>query len=190
MKRPVPLAVAAAFLLLAGCGNERVVSDLPAPAYTPGELAYAASDRDLRVVIHGNPFGGDGERFGDRVTDYMQNHVFGVRTHFTIRPDQTARPDYRVVLAFNPAQNTLNSELCRNAAIPTRPPGGAIVVQGAFCRGGGALTSATGWLDEVKTMEDPDFRQLIGDLTFSLFPTKRAEADDRLDHPVFRRSRP
>ena len=161
----------------AACSNERVTADQPSPAYTAGEVAYAAADRDLRVVIYGNPFGMGAQSFGQLVTDNMQTRIIGVRTNFTTTPNQTARPDYRVVFAFNPAQTMLNSYLCSGQPIQTSPPGGAIVVQGAFCRGGGSLTSATGWLDRPQGPADPDFKALISDMTFALFPTRRAEAD-------------
>lgn len=176
-RRPLALALTGAALLfpLAGCMNERVVASEPAPAYTLSEVAYAASDRDLRVVIHGNPFGGSAQSFADAVLPAMQNRVMGVRTRLTTTPNQTARPDYKVVLAFNVAENMLNSSLCTDGAIPTRPPGGAIVVQGAFCRSGGALTSARGWLDRPQGTDDSDFRHLISDMTFALFPTRRAD---------------
>lgn len=170
-------AVLALCAVAAACTNERVVSDLPTPAYTAGEVAYAAADRDLRVVIHGNPFGTDPQAFGQLVTDNMQNRILGVRTNFTTTPNETARPDYRVVFAFNTAQTTLNSTLCGPQTIPTSPPGGPIVLQGAFCRSGGALTSATGWLDRPAGPADPDFWQLISDMTFALFPSPRAGAD-------------
>ena len=170
--RPAVLSVC---LALAACG-ERVVSDEPAPAYTMQEVAYAASDRDLRVVVHGNPFGGDQQAFGQTLTGMMQNRIMGVRTNFTTTPGPTARPEYRVVIAFNLAQNELNSALCANPTLPTKPPGGPIIVQGAFCRGGGPLTSATGWLDRPQSVQDPMFRDLIGDLTYSLFPTRRADS--------------
>ncbi|MGF7176121.1 hypothetical protein [Azospirillum doebereinerae] len=170
------LAFSGMALLLGGCMNERVVASEPAPAYTLSEVAYAASDRDLRVVLHGNPFGGDAESFARKVLPSMQNRVIGVRTNLTTTPNDTARKDYKVVLAFNVAETMLNTGLCTNGPIPTRPPGGPIIVQGAFCRGGGAMTSATGWLDRPQGPDDPDFRQLITDMTFSLFPSRRADS--------------
>lgn len=173
-------AVLAACLALAACG-ERVVADEPAPAYTLQEVAYAASGRDLRVVVHGNPFGGDQQSFGRTVTGMMQNRILGVRTNFTTTPGPSARPDYRVVLAFNLAENELNSALCSRPTLPTRPPGGSIIVQGAFCRSGGVLSSATGWLDQPRSIQDPSFRDLIADMTYSLFPTRKAEGCGGLD---------
>nr|WP_204367274.1 hypothetical protein [Methylobacterium sp. B34] len=160
---------------LAACTNERVVASEPTPAYTRSEVAYAAGNRDLRVVLHGNPFGLPPDRFAEAVLPHMQDRVLGVKTNLTTTPNDTARRDYKVVLAFNVAETMLNSALCTEGPIPTAPPGGPIVVQGAFCRSGGALTSATGWLDRPQGPDDPDFRNLISDMTLSLFPTQRAE---------------
>ncbi|MDR6770491.1 hypothetical protein [Azospirillum sp. BE72] len=161
--------------VLAACSNERVVASEPAPAYTRSEVSYAAGNRDLRVVLHGDPFGLPPERFAEKVLPHMQNRVSGVKTNLTTTPNETARRDYKVVLAFNVAENMLNSSLCTDGPIPTSPPGGPIVVQGAFCRSGGALTSATGWLDRPQGPDDPDFRSLISDMTFTLFPSRQAD---------------
>ena len=160
---------------LAACTNERVVASEPSSAYTRSEVSYAAGNRDLRVVLHGNPFGLPPDRFAATVLPHMQDRVLGVKTNLTTTPNDTARRDYKVVLAFNVAENMLNSSLCIDGPIPTSPPGGPIVVQGAFCRSGGALTSATGWLDRPQGPDDPDFRSLISDMTFSLFPSQRAD---------------
>lgn len=172
---PVLLLAGAAFLPLGGCMNERVVASEPTPAYTLNEVSYAASNRDLRVVLHGNPFGMDAQSFAEKVVPLMQGRVMGVKTNLTTTPGDTARPGYKVVLAFNVAETMMNTGLCTDGPIPTRPPGGPIIVQGAFCRGG-ALTSATGWLDNPKGPDDPDFHHLISDMTFSLFPTIRADS--------------
>ncbi len=164
---------------LSGCA-ERVVAGDPSPAYTLPEVVYAANDRDFRVVLHGLPFGGDATRFAKAVLPSMQDRIMGVRTTLTTTPNDTARPDYRVVLIFNATGNLPSWSVCQEGAVPTLPPGvlppdGTLVVQGAFCRGGGAFTTATGWLDQPKGPEDPNFRQLISDMTVSLFPTRRAD---------------
>lgn len=176
MTVPIRVAALALCALAAACTNERVVAGQPSSAYTQAEVSYAASDRDLRVVILGNPFGVDPQSFGRLVTDDMQNHIIGVKTHFTTTPNATARPDYRVVLAFNPTQTMLNSYLCSGQPIQTSPPGGPIVLLGAFCRGGGALSTATGWLDRPQGPTDPDFRHLISDMTYALFPSSSSDA--------------
>ncbi|AWU93260.1 hypothetical protein DM194_02680 [Azospirillum ramasamyi] len=188
---PTVLAVLGS-AVLAGCVNEGVTAGNPSSMYTPSEVVYAASDRDMRVVVLGNPFGMEPQAFGRLVTDNMQGRILGVRTHFTTTPNQSARPDYSVVFAFNPAETTLSGALCAGQPIPTMPPGappgGPITVQGAFCRGtgflgligqqgflgilgGGALTTASGWLNHPTGPDDPAFRTLIGDMTSALFPS-------------------
>ncbi|MGQ9366082.1 hypothetical protein [Azospirillum sp. A39] len=168
----VPSALALLALgatLLGGCGS-RVVADQPLGAYSRGEVSYAASGRDLRVVIHGTPPGTDPQALGGAVTDAMAGHIMGVDTHFTTTPDDSARPDYKVVFAFNPVQPITAMTLCRLDPVPTRnDASGTVTVEAAFCRGG-ALTSATGWADAPLALDSPTFRSLIGDLTFALFP--------------------
>lgn len=164
---------------LTGCA-ERVVAGDPMPAYTLQEVVYAANDRDLRVVLHGQPFSGGAEALARAVLPSMQNRIMGVRTTLTTTPNDSARPDYRVVLVFNATGNLPSWGVCRDDAVPTLPPttpppDGTLVVQGAFCRGGGALTTATGWLDNPKGLDDPGLRQLIGDMTVSLFPNRRTD---------------
>ena len=156
--------------LLAGCDDSRVVADEPDPAYSFNELAYAASDRDLRVVVHGTPFGGDAAAFARAVTAAMADHIAGIRTTPTTDPGPSARPAYRVVFAFEPVQPTLNSELCGPAPVRTQAPGTTLTAQAVFCRGGRTLSGATGWLDEAQGPKDPRFRRLVGDLTASILP--------------------
>ena len=179
MARLPRLPILALCMATSACSYDRVVAGQPSSAYSLSQVAYAASDRDLRVVIYGNPFGMDPQSFGQLVTDDMQNRIIGVKTHFTTTPNDTARPGYWVAFAFNPSETILTSYLCSGQPIPTRPPGGPIMVQGAFCSGsgfahllsGGALTTATGWLDDPKGPTDPRFTSLISDMTFALFPT-------------------
>lgn len=173
------MALLPALATLSGCA-ERVVAGDPAPAYSMNEVAYAANDRDLRVVLHGLPFAGGAAALAGAVLPAMQNRITGVRTTLTTTPNDSARPDYRVVLIFNATGNLPSWAVCRDDAVPTLPPttpppDGTLVVQGGFCRGGGALTTATGWLDDPKGLNDPGLRQLIGDMTASLFPNRRPD---------------
>ncbi|MCW2247899.1 hypothetical protein M2352_003533 [Azospirillum fermentarium] len=161
--------------MLAGCSDTpRVVASQPSAAYSINEASYAASGRDFRVTIAGNPFGGDGEAFARRVTAAMQRRIPGVVTNFTTTPGDSARPGYRVALAFNPPINLTDSELCGSQPVPAAAPSptGPMIVMGAFCRGG-PLTYATGWLDAPKGADDPAFDALVGHLTTALFPTHR-----------------
>ncbi|MGQ9365536.1 hypothetical protein [Azospirillum sp. ST 5-10] len=167
-------AAGLAALALAACDGSRVVGDEPDSAYNFGELAYAAADRDLRVVVQGNPFAATPAELAQTVTTVMGKRIAGIRTNPTVQPDSSARPDYRVVVVFEPVQPTLNARLCAMGPVPTRPTGETLTVQAAFCREGRTLTSATGWLDEPQGPNDPRLRHLVGDITSALFPTPGA----------------
>ncbi|QQP91420.1 hypothetical protein IGS68_09530 [Skermanella sp. TT6] len=164
--------IVAAVLLLAGCGGSRVVSDTPSTAYSPLEFSAAAGGRDLMTEVVGNPFGMDRAAFGTSVTDLMQNQHFGPATRFTTTPGDSADPRYKVVMVFNPAENVANPQICGGRPIATDDrPGQPIRLQAAFCRGG-TLTSTNGWAPALSSPQDPAFRSLISDATFSLFPVR------------------
>jgi len=170
--------VAVAFIALtAACASSGVTltRQFVDTAYSPNEFGYAGAGRDLRVVVAGNPFGGDAAAFGTAVTDAMQRSHLGQRTHFTTSPGETAREGYRVLMLFNPP-NALNSmRLCREepSALPTEATGDGIAVYGAFCRDDKALTSIKGHASSAAAASDPAFADLVGQVTTGLFPPER-----------------
>jgi len=177
MSRIGVVALLCSGLALAGCGLSRVVPDTPATAYSMMEFSYAAGGRDLRTVIQGNPFVMDKAAFDRAVTDLMQGKHFGPPTRFTTTPDDSAMPPYKAVMVFNPVQVLNNNLLCTDQEIPTRPPGGPITVQAAFCRGG-TLTSANGFAPAQSGPDTSVFRSLITDLTFFLVPARNPTTED------------
>ncbi|EWY39610.1 hypothetical protein N825_05860 [Skermanella stibiiresistens SB22] len=183
MMRPGLVACSAAALLLSACGASRVVSDTPSSAYSPLEFSVAGSGRDLRTEVVGNPFGGDKASFDKSVTDLMQDQYFGPTTHFTTTPDDGANRLYKVVMVFNPTETLLGSEICAGRRIATDDrPGQPIRLRAAFCRGG-ALTSTSGYAPALTSPEDPTFRTLVADATFSLFPIRDPNHSDNCRMP-------
>jgi hypothetical protein len=171
---------AAAAVLVAGCaGIDRVTEDPPSLIYSLQDFAAAGDGRDFRVDIQGNPFAVDQQSFDRAVTDAMQGHHFGPRTHFTTTPNDTSKPGYRVVMVFNPATPFPNSVLCLGQRFPTLPPNGGTPVhaQAAFCSGGVA-TSLSAYLGQAQGPDDPAFRRLVGDMTLSLFPPTNPERNN------------
>lgn len=173
-------ALGAALVSVSAC-ESRVVADEPVAAYSLSEVSYGIGGRDAPVIVQGNPFGLERARFETTVTDAMQGHVMGVSTHFTTTPGDSARRDYRVVMVFNPARPVVSATLCAGPVATTPPAGEEMVVVAAFCRGGGALTAATGYLTLPADPDGPVFRRLIGDLTFALFPPPHR--DSGMDGP-------
>ncbi|MDH3228607.1 MAG: hypothetical protein OEN55_02330 [Alphaproteobacteria bacterium] len=170
------LAVAA-LMLVTGCatgGVSLTQQDISA-SYSPGEFAYAGAGRDLRVVVVGNPFGGGRAAFESAVTGAMQGRHWGQAVNFTTMPGANARTSYRVVLLFGPPATLNAMRLCREeeSALPTIPAADEVVLFGAFCRGGGSLTTIKGRVPGAANPQDPAFRDLVGRVTNGLFPPDR-----------------
>lgn len=88
--------------LLVGCGAavKQLYIDYNTTA-GPQLFRYAAVDRDFHTVIHGNPTGASKGAFDAAVLAALQGSTYGIETHFTTRPSDNVRVDYRVVLAFS-----------------------------------------------------------------------------------------
>lgn len=173
--------VVSSALVLSGCSGSRVIGSEYGSAYTRVEAGYAFAGRDARVVVLGNPFGGDRKALEDAVIAAMRGRGGGLQTRYTTTPDDTARPGYRVVFAFNPVRGVPTSKLCSPNGVEIVPPtpaasgskagSGAVdlYVEAAFCSGGGAANAARGWLDGATGPDEAGFDYLIGDLTDTLF---------------------
>lgn len=181
MRRALVL-LALATPALAGCGLSRVVSSERSSAYTPMAALYAFNDRDAKVEVFGNPFGGAkgdaAAALANAVTAAMPGRAMGLNTRFTTTPNETARTNYRIAFAFNPVGYGPQGRVCRQP-LPVEPPQAGppykLYVEAAFCDGDGDFTAARGWLDAATGLDDPNLRHLIGDLTHTLFPP--AESD-------------
>lgn len=167
----------AAVIAVAACaaGGVRLTQQEIAPTYSPGEFAYAGAGRDMRVVIVGNPFGGDRSSFERAVTDAMQGQHWGQRPNFTTTPGPNARERYRVVLLFDPPRSLNGARLCREAhsTLPSESAGEGIVLFAAFCRGKRSRTEIKGYISSAAGPDDPAFRALVGQVTNGLFPPNR-----------------
>lgn len=173
--------IMAAVFGIAACSSDvRLTQQEISPSYKSGEFAYAGADRDMKVVVVGNPFGGDQETFGRTVTGYMQGNHWGPRTNFTTAPGASARNSYRVVMLFDPPKTLVGMRLCRveGSALPTVRTGDEIILFAAFCRGNESMTEIKGRIAGATGPEDPVFGYLIGQVTNALFPPDRRFEDD------------
>lgn len=168
------------FFLGACAWDVRLTQQEISPSYKAGEFAYAGAGRDMRVVVAGNPFGGDQPTFGKAVTDRMQGNHWGPRTHFTTTPNETARSSYRVVMLFGPPRNLVGMRLCREegAALPTAQTGKEIILFAAFCRSNETMTEIKGRIAGATGPDDPVFGDLVAQVTNALFPPDRRFEDD------------
>lgn len=172
------MLLAAILSISSGCdGVVRTTASIKgSPVYNSGEFGYAAGGRDLRVVIVGNPFGGDQSALDRSVTNAMQGRNFGQETNFTTTPGPSAREMYRVVIVFDPPIGIGGDTVCSTdpATLPPTAGGGeAVVLAAAFCRSERALTSVRGDIGRAAGPEDPAFVALIEQVTRDLFPPKQ-----------------
>lgn len=172
-----------AIFLMAACAPGGVMLSMQDidTAYNPSELAYAGADRDMRVIVVGNPFSGDQAAFASAVTDAMQGQHWGQATNFTTTPSGSARDLYRVVMLFDPPKSLGSGRLCREEAtgLPSEGSGDGIVLFGAFCRADKRLTSIRGHMPEASGAQDPAFRSLVAQVTNGLFPPESGQKRSR-----------
>jgi len=169
---------------LAACGDQvvRVRGQTMSGSYNAGDFGYAAGGRDLRVVIVGNPFGGDQAAFERAVTDAMQGRNHGQETNFTTSPGPSARAEYRAVMVFNPSNNLVGGTVCQRdpTSLPTAAgEGTAVALVAVFCLSEQSLTQVRGDIDAAVGPDDPNFAELVGQSTQALFPSKRRKRRSR-----------
>ncbi|MDA0241718.1 MAG: hypothetical protein O3A84_17060 [Proteobacteria bacterium] len=107
--------VLSAGLLLAGCVIIQPVSYDNRAAYS--FFTYAASDRDFRLTIFGDPFPDAQAKLEQVVTAAFQRAHPSVRANFTPRPGPSERKPFRAVVAFNPPVTMLPNQLCASQAV-------------------------------------------------------------------------
>lgn len=171
-------------LLAAACTSEvRLTQQEISPSYRPGEFAYAGADRDMRVIVVGNPFGGEQEAFEWAVTIKMQGNHWGPRTNFTATPDASARNSYRIVMLFDPPVDMAPARLCRDdpSTLPSINNPDTTTLFAAFCRERRSLTEIKGSVPRPSGPEDPVFGDLVAEVTNGLFPPDRSHDDSRGD---------
>jgi len=153
----------------AGCGLPRVVADEPSHFYDVFAFGYAIGGEGLPVETHGHPDGIDPARFNADVRNALTGKAVGPPL-----PPEAQRP-YRVVLVFSPQEPTPPIALCANRSFATGTTRETtLIIRGAYCRGGGVLTTATAYVPAP-----PDIPRAVSELVTELFPWPRRDDDDR-----------
>jgi hypothetical protein len=181
MRSFVRLAVlAAGGLLAAACaGQSTIYNNMLSGGYRPYVFGYAAGRRDLTTIIVGNPFEIEQAELDRRLVDMLnESPNFLQPTHFTTTPGPSARQQYRAVFLFN-RQIVLPGRACRAPEqVPAADLGTTTRLVAVFCQQGGYLSTVTGELRDVTGIDDPRFRQLIGQMVPLLFPPIDPTRDD------------
>jgi hypothetical protein len=180
------LSLLIGLLLLAACASPSspVVGGTDyAPQYDFSEFYAATSGKTFRVIVAGNPFPQIAlQEMQQRLLPVMQANRPRPKLTFTYAvPAELPRPDYRLVLVFDAANDLTVTRVCAGE-IRLKPqppePSGRVSVFGVYCRNDEWLSQATG-STPATSPEDPRLGQLLQQMFLVLFN----------DSPVMRRSR-
>lgn len=155
-----------------------------APQYDFQDFWVAADGKKFRVVIAGNPFPGiatdDAAR---RLLPVMQDAKPRPALTFTYdKPAEEPRPDYRLVLVFDYANDLGGDRVCQGVT-RFKPPAapGVFKLFAVYCRNDMVMSMTTAWT-QADTPENPNVNQLFRELflvVFSDSPTLRPHSGRR-----------
>lgn len=186
------LLLLAGVLLLGACASlsSPVVGGYDyAPQYDFSEFYAAANGRTFRVIVAGNPFPQSPQQeMQQRLLPVMQANRPRPRLTFTYAvPAELPRPDYRLVLVFDAANDLTAARVCANQIRlqPRRPEtAGRFSVFAVYCRNDQALSQTTG-TTPASGPDDPRVGQLLRQLFLVLFTDSPMVGRPRF--PVFNR---
>ena len=176
-------------MLTSGCAGQTVLyNHFVHSRYSPSEFGVGAGRKDLRTVLHGDPFGvGEAEFAAATIALLNRHQPFLQPTHFTTTPGENASSRHRMVLVFDqpriPVYRLCREPLPAPASRPAGPaPKDTVHVAAAFCLYQGELTTVQGKVDGVERLDDPRFDRLLGQIVLALFPPTDPNEDN---DPVF-----
>jgi len=144
-----------------------------APQYDFSEFYAATDNKTFRVIVAGNPFPQlSQQEMQRRLLPVMQANRPRPRLTFTYDvPVEMPRPDYRLVMVFDSANDLTAARVCageiRHGARPPEPSG-RFAVFAVYCRNDEALSQTTGSTPATGP-EDPRVGQLLLQLFLVLF---------------------
>jgi len=140
------------------------------PLYDFHEFYAATNGRTFRVVSSGNPFPAlPLDLTQARLLPVMQANRPRPRLTFTYEvPVERPRPEYRMVLVYDPA-NDLGAQRACNHEFRHKPQTpGQLYVFAVYCRNDQVLSQTTAWT-QATSPEDPRVGQMFRELFLVLF---------------------
>jgi hypothetical protein len=179
----VPILVPILALLLAGCGATGVGGADYSPAYDFWEFYQVANDRPFRVVVSGNPFPSIPEVESRRLLLPIMQANRPARPRVIWTYDVAAelpRPDYRMVLVFD-AANDLSAQRACNGEFRHKPPTpGRMSVFAIYCRNDQVMSQTVAWT-QASGPDDPRVGQMFSQMFMVLF----IEVNPNRPRPMF-----
>ena len=177
-----------ALVALTACTGVTVSRVDHALQYDPLQASAAGGgDRQMQVVVLGNPFGIPQGELEKAVIDAMQTGAVGLSLNFAINPENPdpSRP-YRVVLAFNPEAMRDPGKLCAvgDGLKTTTSANGKLTLMGAFCSTDSYLSHGIARASDVGSAGSATFDDMIFQLTASLFPGRNPHDQSAGEPPI------
>lgn len=144
-------------MLLTGCGD-LVTTQRHAPGYSGYSimqfLNYAAAESPVLVRVANSPFGGPAL---DGVVANFASDAISKPVSFTADPAMAKRPDWQLVVVFNPSSGVHVSEACENAAaIPIVQARLGTEAVASFCNGAKMIAGVRAYGGTVTSASDPE----------------------------------
>ena len=170
LKRFVSLGAAALAAVVAACEDgPATVAGGWRSAATWSSMVYASVGGPVWVQVHGQPFPQGGDDFRRAVALAMSRQLVGRVLDFTAAAEEAPRPQFRVVLAFNPPLDAEPAALCAGRVATLAPPGETVSLLAAFCGNDALLSWGRGRVGRVAGADHPRFRRLLGQVVRDLF---------------------
>jgi hypothetical protein len=177
LARGIAAALLALFAVPAASLAATIGGTYYAPQYDYREFFAATDGKQFQVVLLGNPFPGtDPATVARALLPAMQAAKPRPALTFTYdRPSPPPRPDYRLVLVFDPALNLNSDPVCAGEPARFRPgKPGRFYVYAIYCRNDRAMSQTTAWTDATGP-GDPRIERLFREL----FPVVFSEGQNR-----------
>ena len=169
--------VATLGLLPAAAGAATIGGTFYAPQYDFAEFFAATDHRNFQVVLAGDPLPGiDPNAVARGLLPVMQAAKPRPALTFTYdAPVERPRPDYRLVLVFNAANDLNSSAVCNGAIRLKQGRPGMLNLYAVYCRNDQVMSETTAWTPAIGPNDprvDGLFRQLF-QVVFSDSPALR-----------------
>lgn len=141
-----------------------------APQYDYGEFFAASDNKPFRVELAGTPFPGvDGPTVARELLPILQANKPRPALTFTYDvPTERPRPDYRLVLVFDPASDLGSSAVCSGVRRLQAGQPGLLNVYAVYCRNDQVMSETTG-RTPATGMNDPRVTALFRELLLVVF---------------------
>ena len=155
-----------------GCSNIKVIDYEASSNYYDGAFEYATQSGEIKTAIYGSPFDDKAsDPFANTVTTKMKGANFGREVTYVPSPPNTDKKAFHIVTVFNEVAPFTDTEACENVAeIATKPNAKTTTMHAYFCHGAHPLSSATGFVDDLKDPSDPRFQELVREVAQAMIP--------------------